>query len=325
MDYWATPEADRALRRHLGCATRREALEKLRVDFVVTVRPEYTGPALRPDEDAFGCRFREVDYGTGAYRECVHHPLEAVRTTEEAAGSLAWPRVDWWDCRRLHRHVEGLEDYPLQGGGSEPFLTYKNLRGETRAFMDLIDNPELAEYCLGRLVDLDYRLTERILEALPGRVMLTYIAEDMGGQEGLLLSPAHIRRFLLPGIKRMIALAHEAGVYVFHHNDGDCRAVLPDLVEAGIDILNPIQWRIPGMDRAALKKDFGDRLVFHGAMDNQRTLPFGTPEEVRNEVADNLRLLGGGGGYILAPCHNIQAGTPLENIVAMYRACLELG
>ncbi|OGD30552.1 MAG: uroporphyrinogen-III decarboxylase-like protein, partial [Candidatus Aminicenantes bacterium RBG_13_63_10] len=267
MDYWATPEADRMLMRHLGCSTRRRALEMLRVDFVVTVRPEYTGPSLPPEEDVFGCRYREVDYGAGCYRECVHHPLAGFRTVEDVAQGYSWPVADWWDCRQLARQLEGLEDYPVQGGGSEPFLTYRNLRGEARAFMDLVENPEMAAFCLGRLVDLDYTLTERILEALPGRVSLTYVAEDMGGQTGLLISPEHIRRFLLPGMKRMIALSHQAGAFVFHHNDGDCRAVLPELVEAGIDILNPVQWRIPGMDRAGLKKDFGARLVFHGAMD----------------------------------------------------------
>jgi len=325
MDYWATPETDRKLMAHLRCSTRRQALESLEVDFVVAVRPDYIGPSLSPDEDVFGCRWRDVDYGGGSYRECVHHPLAEFRTAEEAAGGYSFPPADWWDCARLGRRLQGLEDYPVQAGGSEPFLTYKNLRGEARAFMDLVENPEMAESCLGKLVDLDYALTERIFDALPGRVLLTYVAEDMGGQAGLLISPEHIRRFLIPGMKRMIALTHQAGAYVFHHNDGDCRAALPDLVAAGIDILNPVQWRIPGMDRAALKRDFGSRLVFHGGMDNQRTLPFGSVEDVRQEVEDNLRLLGEGGGYILAPCHNIQSQTPPENIVAMYRAGRELG
>jgi uroporphyrinogen decarboxylase len=325
MDYWATPETDLMLMRHLGCATRRQALERLEVDFVVTLRPEYVGPPLPPDEDVFGCRFRDVPYGPGAYRECVHHPLAEFSTVEEIDAEYDWPSADWWDFRNLDKQTEGLEDYPLRGGGSEPFLTYKYLRGEARAFMDLIEHPEIAAACLDKLVGLDHALTERIFDALPGRILLTYVAEDMGGQSGLLMSPEHIRRFLLPGMKRMIGLARQAGVYVFHHNDGDCRAVLPELVEAGIDVLNPVQWRIPAMDRAGLKKDFGSRLVFHGAMDNQQTLPFGTPGDVRKEVEDNLRLLGEGGGYILAPCHNLQPLTPPENIVAMYRACLELG
>jgi uroporphyrinogen decarboxylase len=133
-----------------------------------------------------------------------------------------------------------------------------------------------------------------------------------------MMSPRHIRAFLLPGMKRMIDLIHQNGAYVFHHDDGNCRRMLPELIDAGIDLLNPIQWRCSGMGREELKRDFGERLVFHGGMDNQVTLPFGTADDVRREVRDNLRILGEGGGYILAPCHNIQPLTPVENVVAMY-------
>ena len=147
----------------------------------------------------------------------------------------------------------------------------------------------------------------------------------MGSQESLLFSPKQIRTFLIPRMKRMIDLAHEAGAFVFHHNDGSARAILPDMIEAGIDVLNPVQWRCKGMEREGLKRDFGDQLVFHGAMDNQYTVPFGTVAEVKQEVLDNLRILGAGGGYILAPCHNMQALTPVENIVAMYETAYENG
>ena len=97
------------------------------------------------------------------------------------------------------------------------------------------------------------------------------------------------------------------------------------MIAAGIDVLNPIQWRCTGMERAGLKRDFGGKLIFHGGVDNQYTLPFGSVEEVRQEVIDNLRILGEGGGYILAPCHNIQAVSPPENVVAMYETGYEYG
>jgi len=151
------------------------------------------------------------------------------------------------------------------------------------------------------------------------------VAEDLGGQEGLMYSPGQIREFLLPRMKRMMDLTREHGSFVFHHSDGAIREILPDLIEAGIQVLNPVQWRCRGMDREGLKRDFGDRLVFHGAVDNQQTLPFGTVEDVRQEVLDNLRILGEGGGYILAPCHNIQAVGPPENVVAMYETGYEYG
>ena len=191
--------------------------------------------------------------------------------------------------------------------------------------IDLVDHPDIVHYCLDKLFDLAYTNSLRIYESCPGKVLYSYVAEDMGGQDNLMFSKKHIRTFLLPRMKRMIDLAHQAGAYVFHHNDGSCRAILPDMVEAGIDVLNPIQWRCRGMEREGLKADFGDRLVFHGAVDNQYTLPFGSLAEVRQEVEDNLRILGAGGGYILAPCHNIQAVTPPENVVEMYTTAYELG
>jgi uroporphyrinogen decarboxylase len=116
-----------------------------------------------------------------------------------------------------------------------------------------------------------------------------------------------------------------AGARVFHHSDGAIRDILPDLIDAGIDILNPIQWRCRGMDRGRLKSDFGDRVVLHGGVDNQLTLPFGAPADVEREVAENLQLLGSGGGYVLAPCHNIQPNTPVENVLTMYETGYRLG
>jgi uroporphyrinogen decarboxylase len=156
-------------------------------------------------------------------------------------------------------------------------------------------------------------------------VLISYVAEDMGSQTSLLFSPAQIRTFLLPGMRRMIELVHSAGAYVFHHSDGAVRPIVPTMIEAGIDLLNPIQWRCAGMEREGLKRDFGARLVLHGGMDNQYTLAFGSTADVEAEVVENLRVLGAGGGYVLAPCHNIQAVSPPENIVTMYDVAHEAG
>jgi len=354
MDYWATPEFSARLIRHLGLSDRPEALlaaelrgpaydntlkpveghalllqalTLLHVDFVISVGPRYVGPPLPPDTDVFGVRYRAVDYGAGIYDEAASHPLAAFESVEEIEANYRWPDPDWWDYSLIPEQIAPWEGrYPIRGGGSEPFLTYKNLRGDEQAMMDLVLHPEIVEYCLGRLFDLAYTNTLRIFETIPGKVDLTYVAEDMGGQEALMFSKKHIRRFLLPGMKRMAELAHQAGAYVFHHNDGNCRAILPEMIdEVGIDVLNPIQWRSKGMEREGLKADFGERLVFHGAMDNQYTLPFGSVAEVEQEVLDNLRILGAGGGYVLAPCHNIQPVSPVENILAMYRAGFEHG
>lgn len=325
MDYWGTVETGERLARALGAPDLDSALERLHVDRPLTVEPVYVGPAVSDDADVFGVRYRDVGYGAGSYREAVTHPLARYETVEEIERSFRWPSPDWWDYSTIAAQVRGREHRPIRGGGSEPFLLYKRLRGDEQAFVDLVENPRIVQSCLARLFDLAYENTRRIYEQIPGRVLISYVAEDLGSQEGLMYSPPQIREFLLPGMKRMMDLVHSAGAFVFHHSDGAIRAILPDLIEAGIDALNPIQWRCRGMEREALKRDFGGRVVLHGGVDNQRTLPFGTPADVRAEVEENLRVLGAGGGYILAPCHNIQPNTPVENIVAMYETGYELG
>ena len=138
-------------------------------------------------------------------------------------------------------------------------------------------------------------------------------------------APETVREFIFPGMRRMMDLTRQNGSFVFTHSDGSFREVIPELIAMGMQVLNPIQWRCRDMDREGLKRDFGGQVVFHGGVDNQYTLPFGTVEEVRQEVVDNYRILGAGGGYILAPCHNIQSVSPPENIVAMYETGYEFG
>ena len=318
MDYWSTPEASRNLMQYLGCASEQEVYDRLHIDRVVTVQPQYVGPPLPEGKDLFGCGHRLVDYGSGVYSECVFHPLALYDSVEAIECHYSWPSPDCYDYSGLAAQLEGWQDYPIRGGGSEPFLIYKKLRGQEQAFIDLIEHPEIVSYCLDQLFGLAYENTRRIFEALPGRVLLSYVAEDMGGQEGLMVSLDHIRRFLLPWMKRMIDLVHQAGAYVFFHSDGAIRQVLPDMIDLGIDVLNPIQWRCKDMERHALQRDFGADLVFHGGVDNQQTLAFGSVEDVRREVRENMQIFGGDGCYILAPCHNIQAVSPPENVVAMY-------
>ncbi len=325
MDYWATPEANENLVEYLGCKNLEEAYSILHIDRVQGVSGRYRGPETPENEDIFGCRFRDVEYETGTYREVVYNPLAQYESLKDIKDNYEWPDPDWWDYSRVPGQIKGKEDYPIRGGGSEPFLTYKSLRGQWQAYVDLVKNPEMVHYCLDILFHLAYENTRRIYERIPGKVMITYVAEDLGTQTGLLMPPGQIKEFLIPRMKMMIDLAHEEGAFVFHHSDGAVREILPDMIEAGIDVLNPIQWRCRGMEREGLKRDFGDDLIFHGAMDNQRTLPFGSIEDVKREVVDNIRILGKGGGYILAPCHNIQANTAPENVIAMYEKGYEEG
>ena len=156
MDYWATPETTRKLLKHLGCSTEEEMFQQLGIDRPFIVKPAYHGPPVPPGYDMYGCGYQEVDYGTGFYPECVYHPLAQYGTVEEIEARYTWPSPDWFDYAALKEQVRGHEHRPIQGGGSEPFLKYAEMRGLEQSYIDLVENPELVTYCLDRLFNFSY-------------------------------------------------------------------------------------------------------------------------------------------------------------------------
>lgn len=325
-DYWATPEFDARLKADLGIADDETLWRRLHID-----HRRFFGPrALRehhPNDaqaDLWGIRYEMIDYGTGAYREPVHHPLADVRSVAEVHAHR-WPTTDDFDYSAVSEALDRDDGYRLRlGGYFEPFLLYGYMRGLEQAFEDLALNPEIADAILGHLFDFHYQNNAKIFEAAAGRLDVINIAEDLGSQTGPLMSLEHYRRFLLPNQRKMADLARSHGLKIMYHTDGAARPFLPDLIEVvGIDMLDPIQWRCPGMDREGLVRDFGKRIAFHGGMDNQQTLPFGTVADVVAEVKENLAIFAGA-RYVCGPCHAIQPVTPTANVVAMYETLVEL-
>jgi uroporphyrinogen decarboxylase len=240
-------------------------------------------------------------------------------TTVGELDAYPWPSADDHDYDLFGEMIAHAPPHRMiRSGNFEPFLLYSALRGLEQAMMDLVAEPEFATAALDHMFRYFFTLAERTFEAGKGRIGVTYLAEDLGGQTALLMSLPQIRKFFLPNQKKMADLARSHGIRVFYHTDGAVRSVIPDLLDiTGIELLNPVQWRCPGMEREGLVRDFGDRLIFHGAMDNQQTLPFGTPGDVRKEVLENIEIFRGA-RWVCAPCHNLQPVTPTENIVAMY-------
>jgi len=287
MEHWATVEANERLVEYLGCKDIDEALETLHVDRVVGVGGKYVGPRLAKGKDVYGCRLREVRYATGVYEEVVYSPLAEYDSVREIRKNYEWPDPDWWDYSDVERELKGKQDLPIRAGGCWLLMYFQRLRGQWQSYVDLVRHPDIVEYCLDELLNIALEGTRRIYERIPGQVMMTEVAEDLGHQSGLLMPPSQIRRFVIPRVKEIIDIAHEEGAFVFHHDDGAVREILPDMIKAGIDILNPVQWRCRGMDREGLKRGFGQALVFHGAMDNQHTLPFGSVADVEREVGEH--------------------------------------
>ena len=327
-DYWATPEVTARLLGDLGCRDEDALFERLHID-----RPRFlwVPPTVQhhpddPQADVWGVRHREVRHATGAYWEVASHPLADAKSVADVH-AFRWPDADAHDFEAVRDQVARLPDDRIVAACSyEPFLLYCAMRGMEQAMMDLLVEPEVAEAIFQHLFDYHWRLNARVFEIGGGRIDLTYVAEDLGSQTGLLMGLKEIRRFLLPNQKRMADLARSRGIHVMYHTDGAAREVIPDLLDVtGIEILNPVQWRCRGMEREGLVRDFGDRVIFHGAVDNQRTLPFGRPDDVRREVLENLRIFAWPARWICAPCHNLQPVSPTENIVALYETIWEHG
>ncbi len=326
-DYWGTPEVTNRLLKDLRCATEEDLHIKLHIDTINKVEPPHPIPARLGDEgiNIWGLRRKWINYGTGEYDEVDNHPLASAKTINDVH-NYPWPSAKDCDYETFRVLLGNAPKHRIiKTGDYEPFLRYSALRGMEQALMDLLEAPEIAHAALDHIFEYHFELNQRAFELGKGRIDLTYIAEDLGSQHGLLMSMEHIREFILPNQKRMADLARTYGIHIFYHSDGDVREAIPDLIRVtGIEVLNPIQWRCPSMERRGLVRDFGQFLIFHGAMDNQKTLPFGTIEDVRAEVCENIEIFRNA-RWICAPCHNIQPVTPTQNIITMYETMHEYG
>jgi uroporphyrinogen decarboxylase len=321
-DMWATPEVLAKLRTHFGSGVDLHAALKL--DGFKGAGPAYIGPPLpaMPEGesiDYWGIRSRKMAYDTGVYNETAEPALRDCRTVDDLR-RYPWPRVEWFDFSGMPAVLrEARKTHAIQCGYMAPFYFHNLLRGLEQSLLDPLEDPEFTHVLVGSISAFFLAYHRAMFEACPGLIDVTQVTDDLGSQTGPMISPALYREFYKPHHARMISLAHEFGVKVMHHDDGSCRAFLPELVDLGIDILNPVQWNCPGMDTAELKAEFGSRICFHGGIENQRILPFGTAAEVRAEVRHCIDTLGSDGtGYIVCSCHAIQPVTPVENIIALF-------
>jgi uroporphyrinogen decarboxylase len=327
-DIWATPEVMDKLRARFG--SDEDVRQALHIDGIADIRPAYIGPPLTTCPDDAGIDFKVfygvwgaglqwMEHGTGRYLEQLNYPLANAMTSADL-DAFRWPSADWFDYAGFKAVAERHHaKQAVMCGYMAPVYIHNILRGIEQSLMDPLAEPELTHELLRRACDFEYERHRRTFEAAPGLIDIAQVTDDLGNQNGPMFSLELYREFYKPHHQRFIKLCREFGIKVFHHDDGGMRTFLPDLVEIGIEILNPVQWNCPGMELTALKNDFGKRVCFHGGVENQKILPFGTPDEVRAEVRHCIDALAGDHtGYILAPCHNLQSLTPIENIVAMY-------
>jgi uroporphyrinogen decarboxylase len=273
------------------------------------------------DEWGIGWRSHpyETPFGTGRYTEIASHPLaDDAAIVSYRPPDPTRPELYTDAARVIH---DFKDEYWIVGVTvTTIFETAWALRGLERMLMDFALDPDRANAILD--FPFHYHLTaaKKLVEM---SVDMIWIGDDVGAQHAMLISPKHWRQFLKPRVATFIAdlKAINPAVKVAYHSDGNILPIIPELIEIGLDILNPIQ--PASMNPALLKRQFGDRLCFWGSIDEQHTLPFGTPDSVRAEVRDRLNTIGKGGGLIIGPTHHVQLDTPLENFWAMVHTIAE--
>ena len=292
---------------------------------ITGIAPEYSGPPLAENTDIWGVRRTPVRNISTTYDEIEYYPLAKM----EAIGDLAqfpWPDPKQFDYTCIPRKI-GVEtnglDRCLMAANGNIFESSWYMRGFERMFFDLIDNPELAEAIMDRVLEFFLGYFDRILTEARGGIDLVFTADDLGGQQGLLMSREMWEELIRPRHTELNALIHSHGAKVIYHSDGAIMEVVDGLIDTGIDVLQALQFDAEGMDPEVLKRRFGDNLCFEGGVSVQKLLPFGTEDEVKKEVRRLVDILGKNGGYILGPSHAIQAGTPPENVIAMFDTALE--
>ena len=185
--------------------------------------------------------------------------------------------------------------------------------------------PEIANAILDCLTTVFVGMNKRMFDAANGKLDICFMGDDYGTQQGMMISPDSWRKTVKPHLARVDAQAEDYGMITMHHSCGGIVPIIPDLIEIEVDLLDPIQVRAVGMDPAALKADFGNKMTFHGAIDTQQTMPYGSEAQVRAEVRERIKVLGDGGGYILTGSHDLLDDVPTANILAMYREAIEPG
>jgi uroporphyrinogen decarboxylase len=275
----------------------------------------YQAAEAYTDEWGIGWRsvFYDTPYGQGRYTEIHTNPL----ADDNAVSSYQTPdplRPELYtDAAQLLADYK--DEYWIVGVTvTTIFETAWALRGYERLLTDLVSDPDLANTILE--IPYRYHLTaaRKLVEM---GVDMIWLGDDVGAQDRMLFSPATWRKFFKPRMANYIAelKAINPDVKVAYHSDGNIYPIIPDLIEIGLDVLNPVQ--PASMDPALLKQKYGDKLCFWGTVDEQHTLPFGTPQDVSNEIRTRLDTVGKDGGLIIGPTHHVQLDTPLENFWAM--------
>ncbi len=326
VNFAATAEIIQQLTAHLELSTYEGLLERLGVD-LRSVAPRYTGPdrGFAPDGsklDVWGVGYSSVEFATGRYSEATYLPFAEFEALEDVE-SYPWPSPDWYDYSDLAEQCRRAGNYAAVLGSPGVMDLINGTargRGVEQTLLDIGLEDPIGLACMQKRQDFYLELMTRSLEAADGLIDILFVGDDYGSQRSLLMSRQCWRKLFQPKLRQFAELAASAGIPLMLHSCGSNRLIMADLIETGVSIYDTVQPEAAGMAPAELKALFGDRMAWHGTVSTQQTLPFGSAADVEAEVHQRIEIVGRHGGLILAPAHNIQPDTPLENVLTMYRA-----
>lgn len=304
-------------------------LDYLNVDFR-EVTPGYVGPAIKKMKDnvyydIWGVGRKEVVRQNSRDVFVSHSPLSEVKTVNDVK-KHNWPSIDYFYFGKIEKKCDLYDGYAISTPGIHAegyhgvfhMLTY--LFGMEKAMMQMISDENIMQEAIKQVMFYLTAYYEELLKSANGKIDFLFYKDDFGAQNNLMISRDMFCKYFAPGIKELVELADAYDATLMLHSCGSIFKLIPDFIDLGVKVLDPIQTSAKDMDIKVLKDQFGQSLTFHGGIDTQVELPNCSPDEIKELVCHTIDILGKGGGYFFSPSHRIQQDTPLANVIAMYEA-----
>jgi len=313
------PNLENKVLQYYGAKSMSELYEKSGIDaFSVwkwpAAAPIYIGPkreGVENHDETYGC--------WGKVNQHIY-PLQN-KTLDE----YLWPKAEYFDFTRIKNDLLTIKQMDMTtavGHAGVGWCHHVQMRGYENALYDVMDDDYMSEY-LSRVRAFSLAYFETLFQYADGHIDIVRADEDLGGQQAMLISPAMWRKFYKPLWKEIFDLCHKNHAKVWMHSCGYCRDVVPDFIDMGVDILNPVPPYVKNSDPPDMKNTFGKQLAFDGAVDQINVLINGTKEDVRREVKLRLKQMSPGGGYLIGPSQVLTEDVPFENVITFFNSCLE--
>lgn len=321
------------LRKHFRVKHNEDIMDILDIDTRIMDIPPYIGPE-RPNyvnekgetviTHPFGYEYVNKWNGVEYNWHIIGYPYNKMETLEDVEKFDGWINPDHYDYEAFKAFCDKHDDKAIRIGWPGPYQVFTLMYDTEEFYANMLLEPELIKTMLKKYCDASLELYSRMFEASGNRVDILRVCDDYGTQLTTLFSNEMWNEFFAENTKRFVNLAHKHDCYFMQHSCGAVRDIIPNLIECGVDALEPLQ-KVKGMDVDELKAEYGEDLLFQGGVDTQGVLPFGTPEEVYTETTRIIEAMYKDGGYIVAPSQDFEGDVPIENILALYEARKQFG